>query len=234
MCDFFRHLEGEMHGRTLAKGQVRRKVYAAFRNVQRLYCVLWRGRLCNADAKRNFEAESFGKTSFGSSHGNDILPFLIREPWTPIDIPVGDSTSEGNTAEREWAGESNSTTCPATGVYSSECGRGGTGRRDGLRSHWPKGRGGSSPLDRTNVAGREWHIFSSSIRNPLPRFASLGSAKIPIKSRKTHIFAWILNGEAKGRPIYVWRKKAEFLACHKLGRAFGGLRGSPVRTGLLE
>jgi len=68
----------------------------------------------------------------------------------------------------------------------------------------------------------------------LPRFASLGSAKIPIKSRKTHIFARILNGEAKGRPIYVWRKKAEFLACHKLGRAFGGLRGSPVRTGLLE
>src|SRR5437867_3039903 len=26
---------------------------------------------------------------------------------------------------------------------------GGTGRRDGLRSHWPKGRGGSNPLPRT-------------------------------------------------------------------------------------
>jgi hypothetical protein len=97
MCDFFWHLEGEMHGRALAKRQIRCKAYASFRNIQRLRCVLSRGRLCDANAKRNFEAESFGKASFGSSHGNDILPFLIREPWTPIDIPVGDNTSEGNT-----------------------------------------------------------------------------------------------------------------------------------------
>ena len=30
------------------------------------------------------------------------------------------------------------------------CGRGGTGRRATLRSLWPKGRGSSSLLDRTN------------------------------------------------------------------------------------
>jgi hypothetical protein len=92
MRDFFWHLEGEMHGRAFGKGQIRCKVYASFRDIQRLRCVLWRGRLCDADAKRNFEAESFGKASFGSSHGNDILPFLIREPLNPIDIPVGEST----------------------------------------------------------------------------------------------------------------------------------------------
>jgi hypothetical protein len=83
MCDFFRHLESEMHWRALAKGQIRCKGYASFRNIQRLRCVLRRGRLCNADAKRNFEAESFGKASFGSSHGKDILPLLVRELWEP-------------------------------------------------------------------------------------------------------------------------------------------------------
>src|SRR4051794_14464384 len=31
------------------------------------------------------------------------------------------------------------------------CGRGGTGRRAALRSLWPKGRGSSSLLDRTNL-----------------------------------------------------------------------------------
>jgi hypothetical protein len=98
MCDFFRHLEGEMHRHALAKGQIRCKVDASFRNIQRLRRVLWRSRLCNADAKRNSEAESFGKTSFGFSHGNDILPFLIREPGNLIDIAVADPTSEGNTA----------------------------------------------------------------------------------------------------------------------------------------
>ena len=73
--DFFWHLESEMHWCALAKGQIRCKGYASCRNIQRLYCVLLRGRLCNADAKRNSEAESFCKASFGSSHGNDILPF---------------------------------------------------------------------------------------------------------------------------------------------------------------
>jgi hypothetical protein len=98
MCDFFWHLEGEMNGCALAKGQIRCKAYASLRNIQRLRGVLSRGRLSDADAKRNFEAETFGKTSFGSSHGNDILPWLIRELWNPIDIPVGDSISEGNAA----------------------------------------------------------------------------------------------------------------------------------------
>ena len=74
MCDLFWHLESEMHWRALAKGQIRCKGYASFRDIQRFRCVLRRGRFCNADAKRNFEAESFGKASFGSSHGNDILP----------------------------------------------------------------------------------------------------------------------------------------------------------------
>jgi len=73
MCDFFWHLEGEMHWRALANGQIRCKGYASGRNVQRLRGML-RARLCNADAKRDFEAESFGKASFGTSHGNDILP----------------------------------------------------------------------------------------------------------------------------------------------------------------
>jgi hypothetical protein len=74
MGDLFWHLESKMHGRAFAKGQVRCKAYASRRNIQRLRCVLWRRRLCNADAKRNFDAESFGKASFGSSHVNDILP----------------------------------------------------------------------------------------------------------------------------------------------------------------
>src|SRR5690349_202115 len=34
--------------------------------------------------------------------------------------------------------------------YLMTCGRGGTGRRAALRSLWPKGRGSSSLLDRTN------------------------------------------------------------------------------------
>jgi len=74
MCDFFWHLESEMHGRALANRQIRCKGYAACRDIQRLHCVLWRGRFCNADTKRNLEAESFGKASFGSSHENDISP----------------------------------------------------------------------------------------------------------------------------------------------------------------
>jgi len=49
--------------------------------------VIWRARLWNSDAKRNFEAESFGKASFGASHGNDILPWLIRDLGNQIDIP---------------------------------------------------------------------------------------------------------------------------------------------------
>jgi hypothetical protein len=72
MCNFFRHLESEMQWCALGKRQIRCKEYASCGNIQRLRCVLWGGRLCDADAKRNFEAESFGKASFGSSHGNDI------------------------------------------------------------------------------------------------------------------------------------------------------------------
>jgi len=97
MCDFFWHLEIVKHWGARAKGQIRCKAYASCGNIQRLHSVLWRGRLCNAEAKRNFEAESFGKASFGSSHKNDILPLLIREPWNQIDIPIGNSTYEGNT-----------------------------------------------------------------------------------------------------------------------------------------
>ncbi len=48
MCDFFWHLENEMDWRALAKGQIRCEGY--------------------------FEVESLGKASFGSNHGNDILP----------------------------------------------------------------------------------------------------------------------------------------------------------------
>ena len=74
--DFFRHLKNEMHWRALGKGQVRCEAYAACRNIQRFRFVVQRSRVCNADAQRNFEAESFGKAPFGSGHGNDILPVL--------------------------------------------------------------------------------------------------------------------------------------------------------------
>jgi hypothetical protein len=74
MCDFFWHLENEMHWRALANRQIRCKAYSSRRNIQRFCCVVKRGRLCNADAKRNFEAESFGKSSFGLSHGSDTFP----------------------------------------------------------------------------------------------------------------------------------------------------------------
>jgi hypothetical protein len=86
MCDFFRHLENEMHWRALVKRQIRCKGYASCRNIQRLHCVLWRGRFRYADTKRNFEPESFGKASFGASHGNDIPPWLIRGLSNQIDI----------------------------------------------------------------------------------------------------------------------------------------------------
>ena len=83
MCDLFWHLESDMHRRALAKKQIRGKGYASCRNIQRLRRVLWRGRLCYADAKRNFEAESFSKASFGSSHGNDILPLAKKGALKP-------------------------------------------------------------------------------------------------------------------------------------------------------
>jgi len=83
MCDFFWHLESEMHWHALAKGQIRCKGYASCRNIQRLYCALWRGRLRNAEAKWNLKAESFGKASFGSSHGNDILPLAKKGALKP-------------------------------------------------------------------------------------------------------------------------------------------------------
>ena len=83
MCDLFWHLESEMHWRAVAKGQIRCKGYASCRNIQRLHGVLWRGRLCNTNAKRNFEAESFCKASFGLSHGNEIPPWVIRDSLEP-------------------------------------------------------------------------------------------------------------------------------------------------------
>jgi len=76
VCDFFGHLENEMHWRALGKGQIRGKAYAACGNIHRFRSVVQRGMVCNADAQRNFEAESFGEASFGSGHGNDILPAL--------------------------------------------------------------------------------------------------------------------------------------------------------------
>jgi len=38
------------------------------------------------------------------------------------------------------------------------------------------------------TTGTEWHIFSSLIRNTLPRFASEKSIKIPVNSAKAHVF----------------------------------------------
>ena len=74
MRELLRHLESEVDGRADANRRTRGKGYASCGNIYRLRCVLWRGRFCNADAKRNFEVESFSKASFGSSHGSDILP----------------------------------------------------------------------------------------------------------------------------------------------------------------
>ena len=44
-------------------------------------------------------------------------------------------------------------------VVRPKCGRGGTGRRAGLRSPWPRGRDGSIPFVRTKIS-RESGVLS--------------------------------------------------------------------------
>jgi hypothetical protein len=51
------------------------------------------------------------------------------------------------------------------------CGVGGIGRRDGLRSHWPKGRRGSNPLPRTRSHRLE--VFFSPLPKPAAYIAAL-------------------------------------------------------------
>jgi hypothetical protein len=54
-------------------------------------------------------------------------------------------------------------------LIPSTCGSGGTGRRASLRSLWPQGRGGSSPLFRTNRFSAEpTCLLSRFSRWPLP------------------------------------------------------------------
>jgi hypothetical protein len=49
-------------------------------------------------------------------------------------------------------------------VIPSTCGSGGTGRRASLRSLWPQGRGGSSPLFRTNARFVQKIRYSAGLR----------------------------------------------------------------------
>ncbi|OLD80395.1 MAG: hypothetical protein AUF67_12290 [Acidobacteria bacterium 13_1_20CM_58_21] len=57
------------------------------------------GRVCNTDAKRNFEAKWFGKASFGLSHGNDILPWLKSQAWTKLIYLTGAGVSPAPSSE---------------------------------------------------------------------------------------------------------------------------------------
>ncbi|HVH72780.1 MAG TPA: hypothetical protein VNB49_16960 [Candidatus Dormibacteraeota bacterium] len=70
--NFFWHLKHDIDWHALSEGQICCKVYASRRKIQGLGSALWRGRLQNADPERDFEAESIGKASLCSIHGNDV------------------------------------------------------------------------------------------------------------------------------------------------------------------
>ena len=63
------------------------------------------------------------------------------------------------------------------GPYSM-CGRGGTGRRAALRSLWPKGRGSSSLLDRTNP------LKAKDFSEGLAQFGTLPFPEYAVKRSK--------------------------------------------------
>jgi hypothetical protein len=56
--------------------------------------------------------------------------------------------------------------------------------RDGFADHSPW----ATWVPRQGSTGTEWHIFSSSERNTLLRFASVESFEMPAKSAKVHVF----------------------------------------------
>ena len=64
------------------------------------------------------------------------------------------------------------------GPYSM-CGRGGTGRRAALRSLWPKGRGSSSLLDRTNP------LKAKDFSEGLAQFGTLPFPEYAVKRSKS-------------------------------------------------
>ena len=72
-------------------------------------------------------------------------------------------------------------------VIPSTCGSGGTGRRASLRSLWPQGRGGSSPLFRTSNSGPYRRHFrpSESLRQAYASGARSASCATGVRQPRT-------------------------------------------------
>ena len=84
VADFLWHIKHEMYRGAFSQGQIRCKTNPSRRNIQRLRPLLWRGRSQNPDTDWDFEAQSFAKPPFGSSHGSTTSPLENKGDAKPI------------------------------------------------------------------------------------------------------------------------------------------------------